>query len=230
MGLSSSGNYMWWLLPSVRKQKPPTESRLFGLLDAVGVILDELKTAILIARLRRYASVQDGSNSYYTSSDRSDDLGLHAGDRELRRLPGESDDALLERILTLTFRNRFLGTKAGMRYLIEDMYRLRCDQIVEYYADDLAWIVLSESDQKAEVEANLSHIFDGLDQGEFTAYRGIRVYSESDLTQAFHFWISISNPLGIVYDPEVVREAIVSAKPAHTRGIVHFAVNPQPAV
>ena len=228
--MSSSGHYMWWLLPSVRKQKPPAESRLYGLLDAVGVVLDELKAAILTARLRRYASIQDASNPYYASSDRSDDLDLHAADRGLRRLPGESDAALLERILTLPYRNRFLGTKAGMRYLIEEIHRLRCDQIVEYYADDQALIVLSESDQKAEVEHNLSHVFDGLDQGEFAAYRGTRIYSESDLTQAFHFWVAVSNPNGIGYDPEVVREAINAVKPAHTRGVVYFAANPQPVV
>ena len=228
--LSSSGEYMWWLLPSVRKQKSPAESRLFGLLDAVGAVLDELKSAILTARLRRYASVQDASNPYYTSSDRSDDLDFHASDRGLRRLPGESDTALLDKILTLPYRNRFLGTKIGMRYLIEDIHRLRCDQIVEYYGDDQAWIVLSESDQKAEVESNLSHLLGGIDQGEFAAYRGTRIYSESDLTQAFHFWVAISNPNGIGYDPEVVREAINAAKPAHTRGAVYFAANPQPAV
>jgi len=228
--LSSSAHYMWYLLPTVRKQKSPSESKLFGLLDAIGAVLDELKSAILTARLRRYASIQDASNPYYTSAERSGDLDFHAGDRGLRRLPGESDAALLERILTLTFRNRFLGTKAGMRYLIEDIHRLRCDQIVEYYADDQAWIVLSESDQKTEVEPNLSRLFDGIDQSEFASYRGTRIYSESDLTQSFHFWIAVSNLNGIGYDPEVVIEAINAAKPAHTRGVVYFAANPLPAV
>jgi len=220
--MSNYAEMMWRLLPAVRKHKSPSESRIFSLLGAVGVVLDEMRTVILTARLRRYALVGSSEYPYYSSPVWSDDLEMHALDRGLRRLPGESDAALLERIATLPYRNRFLGTKEGMRYLIEDLHGLSLDQIVEYYSDDQAWIILSESDQEAEVETNLSHIFSAVEPGGFDSHRGTRVYSKGDLTQAFHFWMAVSNPNGIAYDPEVVREAVNAAKPAHTRAVVHF--------
>ncbi len=220
--MSRSAEQMWWLLPSVRKRKNPSESRLFGLLDAVGTVLDELRAAILMAGLRRYALVGSPDDPYYSQPERSDDLDGHALDRGVRRLDGESDAALQERIATLPYRNRFLGTKEGMRYLIEELHNLHCDQIVEYYADDQAWIVLSEVDQEAEMETNLSHVFLSTELEMFGDYRGTRIYAKADLTLAFHFWISISNPKGLDYDADVVREVINAAKPAHTRAIVHF--------
>lgn len=220
--MSRSAEKMWWLLPAVRKRKATSESRLNGLLEAVGVVLDELRTAILTARLRRYALVGSPDDPYYQSPERSLDLERHAQGRGLRRLAGENDAALLERFATLRYRNRFLGTKEGMRYLIEELHGLRCDQIVEYYADEQTWIVLSDADQEAEVETNLSHVFLSAEMEMLSAYRGTRMYAKEDLTQAFHFWISISNHNGLDYDADVVREAINAAKPAHTRAIVHF--------
>jgi hypothetical protein len=213
---------MWWLLPAVRKRKSPSESRLFGLLDAVGMVLDQLRTTILTARLRRFALVGSPDDPYYLKDERSADLDAHALDWGLRRLSGESDAALLERIATLPYRHRFLGTKEGMRYLIEELHGLCCDQIVEYYADDQARIILSEENQEAEVETNITHVFGSAEMESFNAYRGTRIYSKEDLTRAFHFWISISNPNGLAYDSDVVRESINAVKPAHTRSIVHF--------
>ena len=220
--MSSIGNYLWWLLPAVRKQKDKDRSVLFGLLDAVGTVLDELKGTILTARLRRYFLVREASDSYYASPEHSSDLDMHALDRGLRRLPGESDASLLGRISTLPHRNRFLGTKTGMKYLIEDIFGLACDQVVEYYADDLAWIIHAEDEQTAEAEVNLSHVFGVEEADEYEAYRQTRVYSRVDLSQAFHFWVSISNPDGVEFDPEVIVEAINQQKPAHTRAVVHF--------
>ena len=219
---SRSAELMWRLLPAVRKRQSPSESRLFGFLDAVGTVLDELRSAILTARLRRYSLDGSPDDPYYSQPERSDDLEMHALDRGLRRLLGESDAALLERILTLPYRNRFLGTKTGIRYLIEEIFRLRCDQIVEYYADDQAWLVLNREDQEGEVETNLTHIFSRGEMEANDGYRQTRVYSRSDLSQSFHFWVAVSNPNGIAYDPEVVREAVNAAKPAHTRAVVHF--------
>jgi len=218
----TSAELMWWLLPAVRKLKPPSQSRLYGLLQAVGAVLDELRVEINRLRLVRFAAIADTADSYYPSTDRSQDLDRHAGDRGLRRRADESDAELLERILTLPYRNRFLGTKAGMKYLIEDIQHLRCEQIVEYYADDQAWIILSEADQQYEVETNLSHVFSENDTSENTTLRSTRMYSQTDLTQAFHFWILVSNPSGVEYDSEVVRGAINAAKPAHTRAVVYF--------
>lgn len=227
---SKAGTYLWWLLPAVRKQKLPSESRLFGLLDAVGAVLDELKTAILTARLRRYALVCRTGDPYYQSEVRSGDLDMHARDRGLWRLPGETDSDLLERIITLPYRNRFLGTKTGIKYLVEEIHRLHCDQIVEYYADEQAWIILSGADQEGEVDTNLTHVFTQSEGNQFAAFRQTRIYGASDLSHTFHFWVAVSNPIGVVYDPEVVIEAINAAKPAHTRAVVHFTDNQQPAV
>ena len=156
--MGRTGNYLWWLLPAVRKRKDKDKSVLFGLLDTIGTVLDELKETILTARLRRYFLIRDEGDPYYSSEQRSLDLDMHAGTRGLRRLPGESDAGLLVRISTIGFRNQFLGTKAGVKYMVEDMFGLTCEQIVEYYADDQAWIVLDGTDQSAEVEVNISHI------------------------------------------------------------------------
>ena len=130
--MSRIGTYMWWLLPAVRKRKESQESRLFGLLVTIGTILDALMASILTARLRRYFLIRDENHPYYSSELRSGDLDLPALDRGLRRLIGEGDADLQERIATLGYRNQFLGTKAGMKYLIEDIYGLTCEQIVEY--------------------------------------------------------------------------------------------------
>ena len=221
---------MWWLLPAVRKRKDKDKSVLFGLLDTVGTVLDELRETIMTVRLRRYFLIRNEDDPYYSSELRSLDLDMHALDRGLRRLPSESNEAFLERIATLPYRNRFLGTKAGMKYLIEDIFGLTCEEIVEYYADDLAWIVLSASDQSAEAEVNLTHVFDNNDIAEYEAYRQTRIYSASDLSLAFHFWVHISYPQGMEIDEQVVVEAINAQKPAHTRAVVHITETEAPVI
>jgi len=222
--MSIIGQYLWWLLPNVRKRKEPGQSVLCGFLDAVGAVLDELKGAILTTRLRRYIAVRtpDTNVPYYYSAERTSDLDMHALDRGLRRLAGETNEQLTERLLTLPYRNQFIGTKIGMKYLIEEIFRLRCEEIVEYYADDQALLVLSETEQAAEVEMNVSHIFNESDQSAYEPYRQNRIYRQSDLTLAFHFWVSISDPEQIGYDPLVVTEAINAQKPAHTRALIYF--------
>ncbi len=221
---------MWWLLPTVRKRKESHESTLFGLLVTIGMVLDELKITIQMARLRRYFLIRNADDSYYDSELRSADLHLHAQDRRLRRLPGENDTALLERISTLGFRNQFLGTKAGMKYLVEDLFGLTCKQIVEYYADDQAWIILSSMDQSAEVEVNISHVFSDNDIDAYEAYRQTRIYSANDLSLAFHFWMHISYHVGTEIDEQVIVEAINAQKPAHTRAVVHFTETEVPVI
>ena len=222
--MSIIGQYLWWLLPQVRKRKEPGQSVLFGFLEAVGAVLDELKQAILIAHLRRYIAVRNPNTNvpYYDFAERTSDLDLHALDRGLRRLAGETNEQLTERLLTLPYRNHFIGTKIGMKYLIEEIFRLRCDEIMEYYADDQALLILSDAEQAAEVEMNISHIFNENDQLIYETYRQNRLYRESDLTLSFHFWMSISNPEGIQFDREVITEAINSQKPAHTRALIYF--------
>jgi len=217
-------------MPVVRKRKESHESTLYGLLVTIGMVLDELKTTILTARLRRFFLIRNADDPYYSSELRSADLDMHALDRGLRRLPGENDTALLELISTLAFRNQFLGTKAGMKYLVEDIFGLTCEQIVEYYADDQAWIILSTTDQSAEAEVNISHVFSEDEINEQEAYRQSRIYSADDLSLAFHFWIHISYQEGIAIDEEVITEAINTQKPAHTRAVVHFTQTEVPVI
>ncbi len=198
---------------------------MWGLVGAVGEILDTLKTTILISRLRRFFLIRSNTDTqdYYSSPERSADLEAHGRDRGLMRLPSETDQQLLERLSTLPYRNGFLGSKTGMKYLIEEIFGLQLDTLVEFYADDLALIVLSENEQAAETEINLSHVFNLQDQEIWDAYRQNRVFRSGDVTQAFHSSLNISNPASVDYDPEVVTELVNAQKPAHTRAIIYFS-------
>ena len=222
--MSIIGDQIWYLLPQRRKRKTKQDSVLYSFMDAVGGVLDALKLAILIARLRRYFLVRtnEDTEDYYTSDERTTDLEAHGRDRGLMRLPGETDDELLERISTLPYRNGFLGTKTGMKYLIEDLFGLQINTIVEFYADDMLWIVLSEREHRLEAEINLSHVFNAEDQITWDAYRQNRIYGGGDVTHAFHFVINISNPESIDFDPDIVTELVNAQKPAHTRSILIF--------
>ena len=218
------GNQIWWLLPQVRKRKTKDQSVLWGVIDAIGEVLDSLKQAILISRLRRFFLIRTDTETqdYYSSPERSSDLEAHGRDHGLMRLPGETDEQLLERISTLPYRNGFLGSKTGMKYLIEKIFSLQLDDLIEFYPDDHLWMVLSEDDQEMESEINLSHIFNAEDQETWDAFRQNRIYREADVTQAFHFVLNISNPNSAEYDPEVVTELVNAQKPAHTRAIINF--------
>lgn len=220
--MSSIGKYLYWLLPAVRKRKDQDKSVLFGLLMTIGTVLDKLKQIIMIARLRRFVLVCS-EDDYYASDYRTEDLDMHAFDRGLKRLAGESNTDLLERFNTLAYRNQFLGTKAGMKYLVEEIFGVSCEQIVEYYADDQVWIILSMEDQSKDAEVNISHVFSDAEVEAHEAFRQTRLYSGDDLSLSFHFWVHISYPQGIEIDEDVIVEAINSQKPAHSRAVVHFS-------
>ena len=222
--MSVIGNQIWWLLPQVRKRQPKEQSVLWGLIDAVGEVLDSLKQAILISRLRRFFLIRANADTedYYDSPERSSDIEAHGRDRGLMRLPGEGDSELLERISTLPYRNGFLGSKTGMKYLVEEIIGLQLDDLIEFYPDDHQWMVLSEDEQQMEAEINLSHIFNVEDQETWDAFRQNRIYRRNDVTQAFHFVLNISNPDSAEYDSEVVTELVNAQKPAHTRAIINF--------
>ena len=222
--MSIIGNQIWYLLPHRRKRKAKQDSTMWGFVDAVGEVLDTLKLAILTARLQRYFLVRakEETEDYYTSDERTLDLEAHGRDRGLMRLPDETDDELLARISTLPYRNGFLGTKTGMKYLIEDWFGLQINTIVEFYADDMLWIVLSEREHGLEAEINLSHVFNAEDQITWDAYRQNRINSCEDVSEAFHFVINISNPGSIEFDPDIVTELVNAQKPAHTRSILIF--------
>ena len=222
--MSVIGDYIWWLLPQRRKRKTKQDSVLYGFIDAVGGVLDALKLAILTSRLRRYFLVRENADTegYYNSTERTLDLEAHGRDRGLMRLPGETDQQLLDRISTLPYRNGFLGTKTGMKYLIEEWFGLQLNTIVEFYADDMLWIVLSNEDQGLEAEINLSHIFNAEDQITWDAFRQNRIYGRGDITHAFHFVINISNSGNVDFDPDIVTELVNAQKPAHTRSMLIF--------
>jgi len=223
-------DYLWWLLPAVRKRVEKHDSTLYGLLATIGMVLNDLKIVIMTARRRRYFLIRDETDPYYLSEMRTSDLDQHALDRGIRRLPAEGDVALLERLSTLAYRNQFLGTKAGMKYLIEELFGLTCEQIVEYYADDQSWIILSGIDQVSEAEVNISHIFSNDDVDVYEAFRQTRIYSSSDLSLSYHFWIHISHLQGMEIEKQVIVEAINAQKPAHTLAVVHFTEIQAPVI
>ena len=222
--MSIIGDQIWYLLPHRRSRKAKQDSTMWGFVDAVGEVLDTLKLAILTSRLRRYFLVRtnEDTEDYYISDERTTDLEAHGRDRGLMRLPGETDAELLERISTLPYRNGFLGAKTGMKYLIEDLFGLQINTIVEFYADDMLWIILAGDDHALEAEINLSHVFNAEDQIIWDAYRQNRIYGGGDVTHAFHFVINISNPGNIDFDPDIVTELVNAQKPAHTRSILIF--------
>jgi len=94
----------------------------------------------------------------------------------------------------------------------------------------LSWIIFNSTDQAAEAEVNISHVFSNDDVGVYEAYRQTRIYSASDLSLAFHFWIHISYLQGMEIDEEVIIETINAQKPAHTRAVVHFTELQAPVV
>ncbi len=222
--MSVIGDQIWWLLPQRRKRKAKGDSVLWRLVDAVGEALDALKLAILTSRLKRYFLVRENADTegYYTSPERTADLEAHGRDRGLMRLPGETDEELLERISTLPYRNGFLGSKTGMKYLLEELFGLQVDSISEFYPDDMLWIVLSGEGQRQEAEISISHVFNAEDQEIWDAFRQNRISSRGDVTQAFHFIIAVSNPGGVDFDPDIVTELVNAQKPAHTRAILYF--------
>jgi hypothetical protein len=56
----------------------------------------------------------------------------------------------------------------------------------------------------------------------YPGYGQTRVYSISDLSTAFHFWVRVENPDHIAFDPDALIEIINQTKPAHTRAVVHI--------
>lgn len=241
---SRIGSYLWWLSAAVRKRKPQEESTWGQLLDALGSVLDQGHDSIHISRRRRFILNPDQAATYgendldvdpldpenlspleahYLSVDRSEDLNRHGRDRGLSRLPDESNSAFAWRIATHPHRARYFGTASGIKYVIEVLFGLSCTQVVEYYADRQAWLILASVEQPAYAEEVLSHLFDSSDQVANPGYGQTRVYSKSDLSTAFHFWVRIENPNAANFDPDALSEIINQTKPAHTRAVVHIA-------
>lgn len=240
---SRIGSYLWWLSAAVRKRKPQEESTWGQLMDAIGIVLDQGHDAIHISRRRRLILNPDQAStfwenyldvdplepenpspieSYYLSEDRSEDLNRHGRDRGLSRLPGESNSAFAWRIATHPHRARSFGTATGIKYVVEVLFELSCAQVVEYYADRQAWLILAGMGQPAYAEEVLSHLFDSSDQATYPGYGQTRIYSNSDLSTAFHYWVRVENPDEVAFEPDALIEIINQTKPAHTRAVVHI--------
>lgn len=241
---SRIGSYMWWLSLAVRKRVPQDESTWGRLLDAIGTVLDRAHDAVQISRRRRFFLNPDQAATYgenyvdvdpfepngltameahYLSEARTADLDSHGRDRGLSRLPGESNSSFAWRIATHPHRARYFGTVSGIKYVIEGLFGLRCAQVVEYYADRQGWLILAMMDEPQYAEEMLSHLFSAADQVAYPAHRQTRIYSESDLATAFHFWVRVENPNHVSFDQDTLIEIINQSKPAHTRAVVHIA-------
>lgn len=241
---SRIGSYLWWLSATVRKHKPQEESTWGQLLDTIGAVLDQVHDSVQISRRRRFILNPDQQATYgedyldvdpidpegltaleafYLSDDRSADLDRHGRDRGLSRLPDENNSAFAWRIATHPHRARYFGTASGIKYVVEMLFGLSCTQVVEYYADRQSWLVLAAKDQPTYAEEVLSHLFSASDQAAYPGYGQTRVYSRSDLSTAFHFWVRVENPDHVVFDPDALIEIINQTKPAHTRAVVHIA-------
>jgi len=240
---SRIGLYLWWLTASVHKWKAQDESVWGRLLDAIGAVMDEVYDTIHISRRRRFILNPDQEDSYgenyvdvepsdpedltpvdiyYQSGNRAADLNHHGLDRGLRRNANETNSAFAWRIATHPFRAQYLGTASGIKYVIEELFGLQCTELVEYYNDRFGWQILELKGQPVYAEEVLSHLFSIDDQAIYPIHGQTRIYSNTDLSTAFHFWVRVENPDQKTFDPEALIETIQQTKPAHTRALVHI--------
>lgn len=221
--MSAIGDFLWMLLPGIRKQKDTAHSALYGLLSAIGEVLDEEKSDIRRMRLSWYAQVIEAGSDYYASSDRTTDLDRLTLDRGTRRYPDEDNTALSQRLTDWVTLSRWQGTKPGMKLLIES-HGFSCREIVESYADSQGLILLSQSDRPLEAEINLTHLFSISDVGrqEYQEYRQNRVYRASELVWNYCFTVSIGTNDLPLHRQEQLKQAIFDAKPAHTKAQIVF--------
>ncbi|MDK9701471.1 MAG: hypothetical protein OEM52_15160 [bacterium] len=221
--MSAIGDFLWMLLPGIRKQKDTKQSVLYGLLTAIGELLDDLKSDIRRMRLSWYAQTIESGNSYYQQLERSNDLDEIALGKSTRRYPDESNELLADRLTDWTNLCRWNGTKPGLKTLIES-HGFICREIVESYADSQGLILLSRADQPLEAEINLTHLFSSGDaqKEEYQEYRQNRVYRASELVWNFCFAVSVGRNGLPEHRREQLQQAIYEFKPAHTRAQIVF--------
>lgn len=221
---SRLGPFLLSWLPSARRRKDA--SVLSRLLDALGESYDAAKDAIYRLRRRGFIwQLGDGSDAYYGDPQRGLDLNRHALDRGTRRLQGETDEALWQRLAIQPAVRQHAGSAMGMRYLVEDVLGHTLYALTVYADDPEARIVRSEVDQAAQVEAERSHLFSAADQAnpDMVGLRQTRLYSQADLDIRFTFWLSIL-PAGPLDAEERTRvtELVMAEKPAHTACVLTF--------
>ncbi len=221
--MSVIGDFLWMLLPGIRKQKDTENSALYGLLSAIGEVLDDAKSDIRRIRLSWYAQVVEPDDGYYALPERNSDLDTIALGRGTRRYPVESNESLALRLTDWPNTCRWIGTKPGLKALIES-HGFVCREIVESYADPQGMILLSINDQPLEAEINLTHLFSEEDAGktDYVEYRQNRVYRASELVWNFCFTVSIGSNGLPEHRREQLQQAIYDFKPAHTQTQILF--------
>jgi hypothetical protein len=221
---SRLGPWLQGMLPSVRRKKDG--GVLSGLLDAWGLSLDAAKDAIYRLRRRGFVwQLGNGTDPYYADAQRGQDLNLHALDRGTRRLAGETDTQLWNRLAILPATRQFAGSAMGMKYLVEDVLGHTLSALTVYADDPQSWLWLEDGDLAARVEDDRPHVFSAADQADpgTDALRQTRVFRQADLDIRFTFWLTVESaaPLG-TEEKARITELINSEKPAHAAAVVHF--------
>ena len=221
---SRLGPWLQRMLPSVRRKKD--DSVLAGLLDAWGLSLDAAKDAIYELRRRGLLwTLGDSTNSYYATDLRTGDLERHALDRGTRRLAGETDTQLWNRLAILPATRPFAGSAMGMRYLVEDVLGHALSALTVYADDPQSWLWLEDGDLAARVEEDRPHVFSVADQADpgTDALRQTRVFRQADLDMRFTFWLTVETASALPAEEKArIIELICAEKPAHAAAVVHF--------
>jgi hypothetical protein len=112
--------------------------------------------------------------------------------------------------------------RCGLKTLIEESFGLVCDRIVEYYRDKRRWLLASDAGTSGKLSTDRTHLVSDADlaAAQASGQRLTRIYSDQDLSLQFHFWVRISNPDSVPFDPDTLTEAINAIKPAHTRAVI----------
>lgn len=221
---SRLGPWLVGMLPSVRRKKD--DSVLSGLLDAWGLSLDAAKDAIYRLRRRGFVwPLGDGADPYYADAQRGQDLNLHALDRGTRRLSGETDAELWQRLSILPATRTYAGSAMGMKYLVEDVLGHTLSALTVYADDPQSWLWVENADLASRVEDDRSHVFSATDQEdpEADALRQTRVFSQADLDIRFTFWLTVEHATALSTEEKArITELICAEKPAHAAAMVHF--------
>lgn len=124
---NSIGAYLWWLTPAFLKNREPADSLLYKFFEVIGEELSEFKTTVLA--MRRQLLVATAESPW---------LGAHGRDRNVDRIPGETDESYRIRLLAAFLAKQQGGTIPGM---VAGCALLGLDvEVVEVYrADPTRW-------------------------------------------------------------------------------------------
>ena len=221
---SRLGPWLQGMLPSVRRKKDG--SILAGLLDAWGLSLDAAKDAVYRLRRRGFVwQLGDGTDPYYADAQRGQDLNLHALDRGTRRLAGETDEQLWQRLSILPATRTTAGSAMGMKYLVEEVLGHTLSALTVYADDPQSWLWLEDADLAARVEADRPHVFSAADQADpdLADLRQTRLFRQVDLDIRFTFWLTVETATALSAEEKArITELICAGKPAHAAAVVHF--------